>query len=153
MLEDGLLNKYWEYNAADRETYYFRGMYLRVLRAIEYMTSLPEWDGRRLLVVGESQGGGQAVAAAGLDPRVSAVVLNVPAMQDLGGARKGRLSGWPQPIENHQDLSPVQLDNTLPSRRPSTACPTAPTPGPLVICVPLGKRSISTPARHSSTSI
>jgi hypothetical protein len=35
-------------------------------------------------------------------------------MQDLGGARKGRLSGWPQPIENHQDLSPVQLDNTLP---------------------------------------
>ena len=105
MLEDGLLNKYWEYNAADRETYYFRGMYLRVLRAIEYMTSLPEWDGRRLLVIGESQGGGQAVAAAGLDPRVSAVVLNVPAMQDLGGARQGRLSGWPQPIENHQDLS------------------------------------------------
>ena len=114
MLEDGLLNKYWEYNAADRETYYFRGMYLRVLRAIEYMTSLPEWDGRRLLVIGESQGGGQAVAAAGLDPRVSAVVLNVPAMQDLGGARQGRLSGWPQPIENHQDLSSAQLDNTLP---------------------------------------
>ena len=101
MLEDGLLNKYWEYNAADRETYYFRGMYL-------------EWDGRRLLVIGESQGGGQAVAAAGLDPRVSAVVLNVPAMQDLGGARQGRLSGWPQPIENHQDLSSAQLDNTLP---------------------------------------
>ena len=92
----------------------FRGMYLRVLRAIEYMTSLPEWDGRRLLVIGESQGGGQAVAAAGLDPRVSAVVLNVPAMQDLGGARQGRLSGWPQPIENHQDLSSAQLDNTLP---------------------------------------
>ena len=111
---NGLLNKYWEYNAADRETYYFRGMYLRVLRAIEYMTSLPEWDGRRLLVIGESQGGGQAVAAAGLDPRVSAVVLNVPAMQDLGGARQGRLSGWPQPIENHQDLSSAQLDNTLP---------------------------------------
>ena len=114
MLEDGLLNKYYEYNAADRETYYFRGMYLRVLRAIAYMTSLPEWDGRRLLVIGESQGGGQAVAAAGLDPRVSAVVLNVPAMQDLGGARKERLSGWPQPIENHQDLSSAQLDNTLP---------------------------------------
>ena len=53
-------------------------------------------------------------AAAGLDPRVSAVVLNVPAMQDLGGARKERLSGWPQPIENHQDLSSAQLDNTLP---------------------------------------
>ena len=51
MLEDGPLKNYFEYNAADRETYYFRGMYLRVLRAIEYMTSLPEWDGRRILPV------------------------------------------------------------------------------------------------------
>ena len=89
-------------------------MYLRLLRAIEYMTRQPEWDGRRILVIGESQGGGQAVAAAGLDPRVSCVVLNVPAMQDLGGARKGRRSGWPQPIENHPNLSAAQLDATLP---------------------------------------
>ena len=114
MLENGLLRNYYEHNAADRETYYFRGMYLRLLRAIEYMTQQPEWDGRRIIVIGESQGGGQAVAAAGLDPRVSCVVLNVPAMQDLGGARKGRRSGWPQPIENHPNLSAEQLDATLP---------------------------------------
>ena len=114
MLEGGPLRNYYEHNAADRETYYFRGMYLRLLRAIEYMTRQPEWDGRRILVIGESQGGGQAVAAAGLDPRVSAIVLNVPAMQDLGGARKGRRSGWPQPIENHQNLTSAQLDATLP---------------------------------------
>lgn len=114
MLEGGQLRNYYEHNAADRETYYFRGMYLRLLRAIEYMTRQPEWDGRRILVIGESQGGGQAVAAAGLDSRVSCVVLNVPAMQDLGGARKGRRSGWPQPIENHPNLSAEQLDATLP---------------------------------------
>ena len=114
MLEGGQLRNYYEHNAADRETYYFRGMYLRLLRAIEYMTRQPEWDGRRILVIGESQGGGQAVAAAGLDSRVSCVVLNVPAMQDLGGARKGRRSGWPQPIENHPNLSTEQLDTTLP---------------------------------------
>ena len=114
MLEGGQLRNYYEHNAADRETYYFRGMYLRLLRAIEYMTRQPEWDGRRILVIGESQGGGQAVAAAGLDSRVSCVVLNVPAMQDLGGARKGRRSGWPQPIESHPNLSAEQLDTTLP---------------------------------------
>jgi cephalosporin-C deacetylase-like acetyl esterase len=84
------------------------------MRAIEYMTQQPEWDGKRILVIGESQGGGQAVAAAGLDSRVSAIVLNVPAMQDLGGARAGRRSGWPQPIENHQNLTSAQLDATLP---------------------------------------
>lgn len=114
MLEFGMLRNYYEHNAADRETYYFRGMYLRLLRAIEYMTRQPEWDGRRILVIGESQGGGQAVAAAGLDPRVSAIVLNVPAMQDLGGARAYRRSGWPQPIENHPTLKPAMLDATLP---------------------------------------
>ena len=114
MLEGGMLRNYYEHNAADRETYYFKGMYLRLLRAIEYMTQQPEWDGKRILVIGESQGGGQAVAAAGLDSRVSAIVLNVPAMQDLGGARAGRRSGWPQPIENHQNLTSAQLDATLP---------------------------------------
>ena len=114
MLEDGMLRNYFEHNAADRETYYFRGMYLRLLRAIEYMTRQPEWDGKRILVIGESQGGGQAVAAAGLDSRVSAIVLNVPAMQDLGGARAGRRSGWPQAIESHPNVDASMLDATLP---------------------------------------
>ena len=114
MLENGLLRDYYEHNAADRETYYFRGMYLRLLRAIEYMTQQPEWDGKRILVIGESQGGGQAVAAAGLDTRVTAVVLNVPAMQDWGGALVGRRGGWPHPIENHKDLSADMLNATLP---------------------------------------
>lgn len=114
MLEHGMLRNYFDHNAADRETYYFRGMYLRLLRAIEYMTRQPEWDRQRIIVIGESQGGGQAVAAAGLDNRVSAVVLNVPALQDLGGARVGRRSGWPQPIEVHPTLSRERLDATLP---------------------------------------
>lgn len=114
MLEEGMLHNYYEHNAADRETYYFKGMYLRLLRAIEYMTQQPEWDGKRILVIGESQGGGQAVAAAGLDERVSAVVLNVPAMQDLGGARVMRRSGWPQPIENHPEMADEWLDRCLP---------------------------------------
>ena len=114
MLENGLLHNYYDHNAADRETYYFRGMYLRLLRAIEFMTQQPEWDGKRILVIGESQGGGQAVAAAGLDSRVTAVVLNVPAMQDFGGARVGRRGGWPHPIESHKDLSADMLDATLP---------------------------------------
>lgn len=113
-MEDVVLSNYFNCPPMDRETYYFKGMYLRLLRAIEYMTRMPEWDGKRILVIGESQGGGQAVAAAGLDPRVSAVVLNVPAIQDLGGARAGRQSGWPRPIENHTDLPSQMVDHVLP---------------------------------------
>ena len=114
MLEQGMLKDYYEHNVADRESYYFKGMYLRLLRAIEYLTQQPEWDGKRILVIGESQGGGQAFAAAGLDPRVSAIAVHVPAMQDLGGARKGRRSGWPHPIENHRNIDSGMLDATLP---------------------------------------
>ena len=114
MLEDGMLVNYYNQNVVDREMNYFRGMYLRLLRAIEYMTKQPEWDGKRILVIGESQGGGQAAAAAGLDNRVSAVVLTVPAIQDLGGAMKGRRSGWPQPIECHSDVNKEEMARCLP---------------------------------------
>lgn len=100
-LEKTALKAYWDQGVKSREEYYFLGMYLRVMRALDYLTTLPEWDGRRILVIGESQGGGQAVAAAGLDKRVTALVLNVPAMQDFGGTLAGRRGGWPQPVENH----------------------------------------------------
>lgn len=113
-LENGPLKNYWDQGIADKETYYFRGMYLRVLRAIQFMTSQPEWDGKRIIIIGESQGGGQAAAAAGLDPRVSAVVLNVPAMIDFGGANTGRRGGWPQPVESHQEISAGVRDAVLP---------------------------------------
>jgi cephalosporin-C deacetylase-like acetyl esterase len=99
-LEEGELKDYWLQGIESKDSYYFRGMYLRLLRTIEFMAQQPEWDGQRILVIGESQGGGQALAAAGLDSRVSAVVATVPAMCDFGGVLLNRKSGWPQPIES-----------------------------------------------------
>jgi cephalosporin-C deacetylase-like acetyl esterase len=99
-LENGELKNYWLQGIANKDQVYFRGMYLRLLRTIEFLTQQPEWDGRRILVIGESQGGGQALVAAGLDDRVSAVVAIVPAMCDWFGAISGRMGGWPQPFES-----------------------------------------------------
>lgn len=113
-LEQGKLKDYWDQGIESRDTYYFRGMYLRLLRAIQFMTQQPEWDGKRILVIGESQGGGQAAAIAGLDQRVSAVVLNVPAMMDFGGATIGRRSAWPHPIESHEEIPEEELEKVLP---------------------------------------
>ena len=56
---------------AKPETAYFRFMALRVMRALEYVKSLPEWNGKDLVAEGGSQGGLQTVWAAGLDPDVS----------------------------------------------------------------------------------
>ncbi|MFA5327945.1 MAG: acetylxylan esterase [Prolixibacteraceae bacterium] len=111
-LEAGELKEYWAQGMDSRENFYFRGMYLRLMRTIEFLTRQPEWDGRRILVIGESQGGGQALAAAGLDPRVSAVVATVPAMCDWGGTLVGRKGGWPQPFEWTPDQT--KLLNVLP---------------------------------------
>lgn len=56
------------------------------------------WQG--ILVIGESQGGGQALIAAGLDKRVSAVVAIVPAMCDWFGPLVGRMGDWSQLFES-----------------------------------------------------
>jgi cephalosporin-C deacetylase-like acetyl esterase len=78
----------------DPETAYFHGMALRVLRALEFVKSQPEWNGETLLVSGGSQGGLQALWAAGLDPDVSACNVSKPWCCDLGGVTLGRTRGW-----------------------------------------------------------
>lgn len=102
-LANGELKNYPQIGVEDRNTTYFRGMYLRLLRTIDYVTSFPEWDGKRILVIGESQGGGQSLVAAGLDPRVKAVVATVPAMCDWGGHVIGRKDCWPYPYTFNKD--------------------------------------------------
>ena len=95
-LESREILMYQDRPVSDKESYYFRLMYLRLVRALDYVCSMPEWDGKRVLLTGESQGGGQALVLAGLDSRVDAVVAIVPALTDLGGAVDGlRMSGWP----------------------------------------------------------
>ncbi len=97
-LEQGELRNYWTRGADDRDKFYFVGMYVRLLRAIEFLAGQEAWDGVHVVTIGESQGGGQALAAAGLDKRVSAVVALVPAMCDFGGPVVNRVGGWPMPI-------------------------------------------------------
>jgi cephalosporin-C deacetylase len=79
---------------AKPETAYYYGMALRVLRALEFVKSLPEWDGKTLIVEGGSQGGFQALLAASLDPAVTRCVAVKPWACDLGGITLGRLKGW-----------------------------------------------------------
>ena len=85
------------------EDYFFRGMFLRLARALDYLCGRPEWDGKRVMVTGGSQGGAQSAAIAGLDSRVTHVVVRVPAMWDMGGKLADRSSAWPKPLERNKD--------------------------------------------------
>jgi len=95
-LAAGALKDYRTAGREDREQCYFLGMFLRLVRAMEFLTSQPHWDGKVLIVKGSSQGGGQAIAAAGLDPRVTFISAGVPAICDHTGKAAGRINGWPK---------------------------------------------------------
>ena len=107
-LENGELKNYATRGVGSKEDCYFRGMYLRLLRTIDFLTLQPEWDGKRILVIGESQGGGQALAAAGLDNRVTAAVVTVPAMCDWGGTLVGRKGCYPDPYSTSSEKEMVE---------------------------------------------
>jgi cephalosporin-C deacetylase-like acetyl esterase len=79
----------------DRETCYFLNMYLRDSRAIDYIASRPDWDGKTIVVMGSSMGGQQSLAAAGLNPKVTAVIVNEPSGADSNGDLHGRKAGYP----------------------------------------------------------
>jgi cephalosporin-C deacetylase len=79
----------------DRETSYFLNMYLRDSRAIDYIASRPDWDGKTIVVMGTSMGGQQSLVAAGLNRKVTAVIVNEPSGADSNGDLHGRKAGYP----------------------------------------------------------
>jgi len=86
------------YNAlgnTNRETAYFLYMYLRDARAVDYISSRPDWDGKTIVFMGTSMGGQQSLVTAGLRPQVTAVIVNEPAGADINGERQGRKTGYP----------------------------------------------------------
>lgn len=105
-LNNGRLKDYRAAGRESRETSYFRGMFLRLVRAIDFLTSQPEWDGKIVAVVGHSQGGGQALAAGGLDTRVTLIASGVPAICDHSGRAAGRINGWPKLVPDGADGKP-----------------------------------------------
>ena len=78
-----------------RDESYFLPMYLGDYRAAEYLAGRPDWDGRTLVVMGISMGGQQSFAVAGLDPRVTALIVDVPAGGDVLGPDHGRAAAYP----------------------------------------------------------
>ncbi|HEX9106084.1 MAG TPA: acetylxylan esterase, partial [Longimicrobiales bacterium] len=78
-----------------RDENYFLPMYLGDYRAAEYLASRPDWDGKTLVVMGTSMGGQQSWAVAGLHPKISAMLVEVPAGADLLGPLTGRKEPYP----------------------------------------------------------
>ena len=95
------LKHYESIGRDDRDKNYFLQMYLADYRAVDYVASRPDWDGKTLVVMGTSMGGQQSLSVAGLNPKITHVIVNEPAGCDSNGSLHGRASGYPNwPSDN-----------------------------------------------------
>ena len=102
-------NGYVQNGLDDRDNSYLKHVYVACVRAIDYLTTLPEWDGQNIIVQGGSQGGALSLITAALDKRVTACVANHPALSDVAGYQDGRAGGWPHMNRQHNMLTPQKV--------------------------------------------
>jgi len=94
----------------DREKSYFLNMYLRDSRALDYLLTRPDWDGKTIVLTGGSMGGQQSLVLAGLRPdKITAVLVCVPAGADTNGDLHGRKAGYPNWPSDNPDVMETAL--------------------------------------------
>jgi cephalosporin-C deacetylase-like acetyl esterase len=106
----GIPRGYQAIGNTDRETSYFLKMYLRDSRALDYLLTRPDWDGRTVVLMGGSMGGQQSLALAGLRPeKMTAVLVCVPAGADSNADLHGRKAGYPNWPSGNPDVMTTAL--------------------------------------------
>ena len=88
---------------AAKETFYYREVYAACSRCIDFLCSLPDWDGINVGVTGGSQGGALSIVTAALNPKVTFCSPFYPALCDLTGFRNHRAGGWPKYYEKTEE--------------------------------------------------
>jgi cephalosporin-C deacetylase-like acetyl esterase len=107
-LSQGPLSGYWNFNMDSKDQFYFKRVYLGCIRAIDFISSLSQYDGVHLGVTGGSQGGALSIVTASLDARVKYLAAYYPALSDVTGYLHGRAGGWP----HYFDKNNLAYNNT-----------------------------------------
>jgi cephalosporin-C deacetylase len=93
----GLTVGYLTRGILDPSTYFYRGVIADAVRAVQAVRNHPSVDASRVAVTGESQGGGLALAVAGLVPDIAAAVADVPFLCDFRtGAELATAGPYPE---------------------------------------------------------
>lgn len=87
---------YMRRGMASRDTYYYKDVYVGCARMVDFLCSLPEWDGRNVIVTGGSQGGALTIITTALNEKVTLCAPFYPALCDLTGFLHQRAGGWPK---------------------------------------------------------
>jgi cephalosporin-C deacetylase-like acetyl esterase/lysophospholipase L1-like esterase len=108
------LKAYNTIETRNRDKNYFLYMYLADIRAVDYLASRPDWDGKTLVVMGTSMGGQQSLCTAAFHPTVTAMLVNVPAGADANGTAHGRKTGYPNwDVNDPKVLETAQYFDTV----------------------------------------
>lgn len=94
-LQHNTLKAYQYKGIADRDSFYFKNAILGCVRSIDFIYSLPQFDGKRIGGWGSSQGGALSIITSALDNRINYMVALCPAMCDFTGYLHDRAGGWP----------------------------------------------------------
>lgn len=94
-LLNGALNGYWEANLDNRDQMPYKRIFVGALRAVDYLTQLPEWNGKELGVTGSSQGGMLSLVCGALHPKVTFIGAVHAALCDHAASLYGKACGWP----------------------------------------------------------
>ena len=88
----------WKTATGGRDAFYFREVFVRAMRAADYLKTRPEWNGKDFLVGGGSLAGAQSAAVAALDPQVTLAFIHTPSHvgynADLAGRKRGLPFHW-----------------------------------------------------------
>lgn len=77
-----------------KETYYYRGAFMDLVRAVDFLTSRTQVDKERIVAEGGSQGGAFTLAACALDHRIRAGAPTIPFLSDYRDYFQ--IVGWPR---------------------------------------------------------
>jgi cephalosporin-C deacetylase-like acetyl esterase len=106
----GALSGYFNYNMDDKDRFYYKRVYLGCVRANDFLTSLPQYDGSNLAVTGGSQGGALSIITTALDARVKSLGAFYPALSDVTGYLFDRAGGWPHYFDKANRLANEKKD-------------------------------------------
>jgi len=109
-LSRAALNEYYIMNLDNKDKFYYKRVYLGCIRSLDFIYSLPEFDGENMIVQGGSQGGALSIVTAALDNRVKGIVAFYPAMCDMTGYIHGRAGGWPGVFRDKSNSSPEKIE-------------------------------------------
>lgn len=105
---------YWNRGITHRDSCYFREVYVGCSKCVDFLCSLPEWDGNHVVCLDGSQGGALSIITAALNDKVDYVCAYYPALCDLTGFAHNRAGGWPKYFKDDGlTLDDSSIVNTL----------------------------------------